>query len=443
MPRILLAAHPTVGHTSALRAIGVRLREQGHAVGFAIARVRLPFAERWPAPLRAAATLTAAIEADGFELLPLRPALGTLWHAARLPSKTGYDELGVAIEIFTAGLADQARVIAGHAARFRADVVVGDYLMPAAMLAAGAVQRPYAALYHSALPFPGESAPPFGSRLSPADRGTAAWRAAERSLRALGETFDARVAAAAKALGAPAARRDLLVSPISRDLNLLLTVPALEPGLAPLSGPVAMIGPCLRAASQPEEAAHPALSALPAEGLRAYVSLGTVFNGKPEVFAKILDGLEACGAHVVVSAGESHRALAKRPRARTHVFSFVPQVALVPKVDVVVTHGGNNTVQECLALGRPMVVLPFGGDQLVNAARVEQLGAGVGLNAATFTAAELAAAVRRARGMAEKAAAIGAALHGNDGAGRGAEEVLRLVRDSAQKRMEPRMEPRA
>ncbi len=37
--RILLAAHPTVGHTSALRAIGVRLREQGHWVGFCIAQV--------------------------------------------------------------------------------------------------------------------------------------------------------------------------------------------------------------------------------------------------------------------------------------------------------------------------------------------------------------------------------------------------------------------
>jgi MGT family glycosyltransferase len=430
MSRILFAAHPTVGHTSALRAIGVRLRERGHVVAFAIAGVRLPFVDRWPAPLRAAAGLTAAIEADGFELLPLRPPLAMLWHATRLPSKRGYGELAVAIEIFTAGLAEQARAVAAHAERWRADVVVGDYLMPAAMLGAAAAGRPFAALYHSALPFPVEGAAPFGSGLSPEDRGSERWRQAERSMRALGATFDARVGAAAKALGAPAPRRDLLTSPISPDLNLLATVPALEPGLAPLDGPVVMIGPCLPQSARPGDEAHPALSALPrapAEGLRAYVSLGTVFNGKPEVYRKILDGLGACGAHVVVSAGESHRALAARPRPNTHVFAFVPQVALLSQVDVVITHGGNNTVQECLAAGRPMVVLPFGGDQLVNAARVEQLGVGVGLDARSFTAGEIAAAVHRAFRQADKAAAIGAALDGHDGAGRGADEVLRLA----------------
>ena len=58
------------------------------------------------------------------------------------------------------------------------------------------------------------------------------------------------------------------------------------------------------------------------------------------------------------------------------------QVPLLERVDVVVTHGGNNTVQECLAAGRPMVVIPFGGDQLANAHRVEQLGVGVRVSAA-------------------------------------------------------------
>ncbi len=427
MTRILLAAHPTVGHTSALRAIGLRLRAQGHAVGFAIARVRLPFADRWPAPLRAGAALPAAIEADGFELLPLTPALSVIWHAARLPSKTGYEELGVAIDIFTAGLADQARAIAAHVDRFRAEVVLGDYLMPAAMLGAAKARRPFAALYHSALPFPVEGAAPFGSGLSPSAHGTAAWREASNALTALGAKLHARVRAAAREIGVAEPRGDLLTRPISPDLNLLATVPALEPGLAPLEGPVVMIGPCLQRETRAEDTAHPALSALPAEGLRVYVSLGTVFNGKPAVYAKILDGLATTGAHVVVSAGDSHRALAARAWPRTRVFHSVPQVALLPKVDVVVTHGGNNTVQECLAAGRPMVVLPFGGDQLVNAARVAQLGVGVGLAARSFDEGEVAAAVIRVRGLADKAEAIRAALEGVDGAARGASEVLGLA----------------
>jgi len=56
---ILLAAHPTAGHTSALRAIGVELIGRGHDVGFALMRARLPFIARWPEPVRFAAELPA------------------------------------------------------------------------------------------------------------------------------------------------------------------------------------------------------------------------------------------------------------------------------------------------------------------------------------------------------------------------------------------------
>lgn len=428
MARILFAAHPTVGHTSALRAMGARLREQGHALGFAMVRGRLPLASRWPAPIRAGVELCSAIEADGFELLALRPVLEMLWRAARLPSKTGSEEMAAAFGLFTAGLEDQSRAIAAHAERWRADVVVGDYLLLAALFGAALARRPYIAVYHSALPFPAEGAAPFGSRLPDSARGTPAWAAAERANERGLARSEERVLRAAKALGLPAPRRGFLTAPISRDLNLLATVPDLEPGLAPLEGPVAMIGPCLRSAAHPKDANHPALSALPRGGLRVYLSLGTVFNGKPDVFARALDGLEACGAHVVVSAGASYRDLAPRAGPRTHVFPFVPQVALLPQVDVVVTHGGNNTVQECLASGRPMVVLPFGADQRENASRVERLGVGAGLDAASFTPQSLQHAVLRARGTASAAARrIAGALAGVDGAARGAREILRVA----------------
>jgi len=75
---VLLAAHPTVGHTNALRAIAGQLRARGHATSFALAGVRVPFIKRWPEPVRAAAGLPAAIEAEGATLRALTPALGAL-----------------------------------------------------------------------------------------------------------------------------------------------------------------------------------------------------------------------------------------------------------------------------------------------------------------------------------------------------------------------------
>jgi hypothetical protein len=126
---VLLAAHPTVGHTTALRAIGARFLERGDDVAFAIVRARLPFAERWPEPLRAAGGLPDAIAADGMRVVPLAPSLAALFHAARLARKTGHDELAVALALFTAGIGTHARMIAAHARNGGADVVVGDYLM--------------------------------------------------------------------------------------------------------------------------------------------------------------------------------------------------------------------------------------------------------------------------------------------------------------------------
>ena len=55
----------------------------------------------------------------------------------------------------------------------------------------------------------------------------------------------------------------------------------------------------------------------------------------------------------------------------------VPQLALLPEVDAVVTHGGHNTVCEALWHGLPLVVAPIRDDQPVVAGQVTAAGAGV------------------------------------------------------------------
>ncbi|OTF73167.1 UDP-glucuronosyltransferase-like protein [Euroglyphus maynei] len=55
---------------------------------------------------------------------------------------------------------------------------------------------------------------------------------------------------------------------------------------------------------------------------------------------------------------------------------FVPQVQVLSQVDLVITHGGNNTVLESLYFGKPMIVTPLFGDQYNNAQRVTEVGFG-------------------------------------------------------------------
>jgi MGT family glycosyltransferase len=426
--RVLLAAHPTVGHTNGLRAIGVRLKEQGHAVAFSVVDVKMPWPRLMPASIASALGLGDAIRKDGLELLPLSPALATVWHAARLPRLEGLDELEVALKLFTTGLVTHAEELAAHAHAWRAEVVVADYLLPAALLGARLAKLPCAALYHSALPFPRQGAP-FGSGLAEVARDSAAWRDAHHRLLALSRGFDARVAAAAARLKVAPLGDGLMLRPLPCDLNLLATTPALEPGLQPLEGPVLFTGPCLPRVAPPAQATHPALAPLPTDGPRVYVSLGTVFNAKPQVFATLLDGLDALGAHVIVSAGASLAKLSATPRPRVRVFERVPQVQLLRQVDFVITHGGNNTVQETLAAGRPMVVVPFGGDQVANAERVTRLGVGTSLNARQLTSGQVTAAVRSlGPAQQQRARELAQTLEGVDGAEVAAAAVLGLLR---------------
>jgi MGT family glycosyltransferase len=426
--RVLLAAHPTVGHTNALRTIGRSLAKRGHHVAFATTVIRPP--PRWlPAPevVRTAARIPAALERDGFELVRLRSSLASLGHAVMTPLSRGYAEMRHALRMFCHDAVPHARAIAAAIDRTGAEVVLADYLQFGAYLAAKLRGRPFAAFYHSALPFPGPERPPFGSGL-PFDAPRSTWVESERALRAIGEDAVRRIHRACREAGIPPPRRHVLSEPYSDDGNLLATVPELEPGLPALGGPVHFVGPCLEGRDEPTD--HPALEAIADARLRVYVSMGTVFDGKPSVFGAVLRGLDRPGVRVVVSAGASLEALRRRPpTTNARFFARVPQLAVLRAVDVVVGHGGNNSTLETIAAGKPLVVVPFGADQLENARRVEALGCGVAVMPDALSAAAVSRALDLALARRERARSLARVLDGVDGTARSVALVEALGRD--------------
>ncbi|HSH81126.1 MAG TPA: nucleotide disphospho-sugar-binding domain-containing protein, partial [Herpetosiphonaceae bacterium] len=82
--------------------------------------------------------------------------------------------------------------------------------------------------------------------------------------------------------------------------------------------------------------------------------------------------------------------------ANVHIARYIPQSSLLPHCSLVVSHGGSGSVIGALAHGLPMVLIPMGADQPLNAARCADLGVARVLDAVTATpeaAREAAAAV--------------------------------------------------
>ena len=81
--------------------------------------------------------------------------------------------------------------------------------------------------------------------------------------------------------------------------------------------------------------------------------------------------------------------------ANVHIERFMPQAALLPHCDLVVSHAGSGSVLGALAHGLPMVLIPIGADQPLNAARCQALGVAEVLDAMSATPEMVRAAVTR------------------------------------------------
>jgi MGT family glycosyltransferase len=118
-----------------------------------------------------------------------------------------------------------------------------------------------------------------------------------------------------------------------------------------------------------------------------YLSLGSLGSADTELMGRLIDLLGTTPHRVIVSMGPQHEAL--RLHDNMVGAEFLPQTSVLPLVDLVITHGGNNTVTESLYFGKPMIVLPLFWDQHDNAQRVQETGFGVRLDPYRFRDEEL------------------------------------------------------
>jgi MGT family glycosyltransferase len=168
---------------------------------------------------------------------------------------------------------------------------------------------------------------------------------------------------------------------------------------------------------------------LGSDGALVYLSLGSLASADVELMQRLVDVLGRTRHRYIVSKG---------PQADLYELAdnmvgaeFLPQPAILPNVDLVITHGGNNTVTESWWFGKPMVVLPVFWDQYDNAQRVDELGLGVRLSTYTFDEVELTGAIDRLiadRTLAGRLGAISSRLRADPGTVAAAEAIEHLAR---------------
>ncbi len=195
-------------------------------------------------------------------------------------------------------------------------------------------------------------------------------------------TADRELARLSGAFELPSVTLNSLVSEVE-DLTLIFMPKEFQQGADAFDERFLFVGPSLRA-SEPEQRL---LEEQPSDTrTKIYVSLGTLRNNLPEFYRACFSAFSPKECRVVMSVGHQIDIDVLGPVPENFIIvPSAPQLALLPKVDVFVSHGGLNSTMESLYFGVPLVVVPSIREQKLTARRVQELGIGVVLDHAGLT----------------------------------------------------------
>ena len=164
------------------------------------------------------------------------------------------------------------------------------------------------------------------------------------------------------------------------------------------------------------------------DGALIYLSLGSLGSADVGLMQRLVDLLATTEHRVIVSKGPLADQIALHDNQTGE--GFLPQPAILPQADLVITHGGNNTVTESFHHGKPMIVLPLFWDQVDNAQRLDETGFGVRLPAYDFRDEELTDAIDELlanEALESRLGAVSARLQANPGTVRAADLIERVA----------------
>lgn len=253
--------------------------------------------------------------------------------------------------------------------RIGADALIVDQLEPGGGLVAERLGLPFASIAVT-VPVnrePGVPPPYVGWGHDPSAKGIrrnlGGWRISDWLMRRIGEGIERNC----RRLGLPARRR--LDDCLSPRLQISQLVPSLDFPRARLPDSFHYAGPFRRGRA--------GASGLPPGDGRplVYCTLGTLQGSRAGLFRKVAKACAGLDLRLVISQGNRGSLKPGDLPGAPLVFDWVRQEAVIAEADMLVCHGGMNTVLEALARGVPPVLIPLAFEQGAIAARLERAGA--------------------------------------------------------------------
>lgn len=165
----------------------------------------------------------------------------------------------------------------------------------------------------------------------------------------------------------------------------------------------------------------------PADSALVYLSLGSLGGADVALMQRLIDVLGTTRHRFIVSMGPQADKIALA--GNMVGAQMLPQTKVIPLVDAVISHGGNNTTTEALHFGKPLIVLPLFWDQYENAQRIDELNLGVRLDTYHFTDDQLTGALDRVLaddGLRDRVSLIGEQVRKRDGLRVAADAIERV-----------------
>ena len=150
-----------------------------------------------------------------------------------------------------------------------------------------------------------------------------------------------------------------------------------------------------------------------------YLSFGSLGAGDTALLKRMITTFGKLPYRVLANVGdyEAEYASFELP-GNVKIASWYPQPSVIPQVDAVIHHGGNNSFTECLYFGKPALIMPYVWDGHDNATRVQETNHGLKMHRANWKDEDLAAALETLindRSMHENLAATSAHMQSRDG----------------------------